>query len=153
MKPMIFKSIKRIKVPKEFLNTRICKRRFKEIENSLSTEYPIGGTNNSKEIEIFGWLNPVHPHIDNSTMNGHYNYIMVLDTKPKLVELGIHIDKNNYSINYLFPNVIYRFNERHRHFTLGEDITFTLFCGCFEKPCDKDVVKKFQNFINSKLGI
>ncbi len=101
------------------------------------------GTSNNKRAELYGWHNPVAPHIDNPKSDT-YIYGAVL-SGGRLKKIGL-IDHDSGKVKYIRPAVgeVFRVNDRYTHWTEGGSSTVAIFVGEYSEPCDYVAIELLQ---------
>ncbi len=105
------------------------------------------GTSNNNRAELYGWHNPVAPHIDNPKADT-YIYGTVL-SRGKLKQIGL-IDHDSGKVKYIQPGVgeVFRLNDRYTHWTEGGGSTVAIFVGEYSEPCDYVALELIQRGVN-----
>jgi hypothetical protein len=92
------------------------------------------GTENTRRPELYGWANPVEPHMDN-VQGDRYVYGMLLRGRCEIFCLDPEYG-HQYSY-HLTPGAIFRLNDRLPHWTRGRTDSACIFVGCWPEPQDE----------------
>lgn len=112
----------------------------KDIENG-----GVIGTANTGRAELYGWSNPVSPHMD--SIKGEWLYAVIICPARfyKLWAIDPETAKR-YSMRPS-PGDVFRLNDRYPHWTEGWGNTVALFVGTYTDPDDEKAIKILERGI------
>lgn len=112
----------------------------------MSNSSKVAGTANTQKLELYGWRNPVQPHIDTFD-SSRFIYFTILDNNDTTIGLN---ERYAESCTIIKPKIgdIVRMDDSQYHWTDGLGSCVAMFCGTFKRSCDAEVAKHMQFGIN-----
>lgn len=110
-------------------------------------DHRVVGTANTKQLELYGWKNPIGMHVDShSVESSSFCYFSILDNDD--TEIVVKLSDYSYIIVCPKRGDIVRLDDSFEHGTTGLGNCVALFCGTFKRSCDAVVAKRMQLGIN-----
>lgn len=105
------------------------------------------GTANTRRAELYGWHNPVSPHMDNAESES-YIYGGIL-SRGKMTRIGCfdHVTGKIWHVEAGSGDV-FRLNDRMLHWTEGGGVSLAVFAGEYDEPCDAEALTVLQRGVN-----
>lgn len=90
------------------------------------------GTQNIRRAELYGWANPVRPHVDGTgAPQWMYGALLIGQCQ---ITTGVHTVCAE-------PGVVFRLNDRQLHWTQGAGDSVSVFVGCWDTPEDQKALQ------------
>jgi hypothetical protein len=115
-----------------------------------STNGGVIGTEDNRRCELYAWLNPVRPHIDDPVGKWMYAAVLVRSRCSGVWCLDRDNSKtgSKHYKSFGFVGSVFRLNDSVAHWTEGNGITVAAFVGGFSEPADVEALTILQRGIN-----